>query len=187
LKNNATIFFSSTDENYEKSKLFTGRYTAGSAYWILNRIIIAPSDFTKDLLMRQIDTFKLRRLSAVLVHEVVHIYIKERIGVFKTIFLPSWKNEGYCEFISDNSTIDIQYAKNIFLNMSKSEEDALFDRKDFHARIYGYFKHRIKVDYLLAYKKVDFDTFIENDYDEEVLENEIKRDLRSGTYKFENQ
>ncbi|HON51951.1 MAG TPA: hypothetical protein PLS12_01960 [Bacteroidales bacterium] len=187
INSNISLFFSSSDKNYFKSNFFTGKYTAAKSYWILNRIVISPSDLKNDILKREIDTFKMRKISDIIVHEITHIYMRQKLGVFKSFFLETWKKEGYCEYIANSSTINIDYAKNVFINYSKEQVRAIIDKRDFHSHIYEYFKYRLKVDYLLAYKGVDFDTFIETDYNVDELEKEIREDLISGNYKFEKQ
>ena len=50
--------------------------------------------------------------------------------------------------------------------------------------LYFYFTSRLKTDYLLGYKKVPFDEFIDTEYDEELLEEEIRTALKKEEYKF---
>lgn len=128
---------------------------------------------------RMID-FENSTLSDVIIHEICHIYLSKRLSKIKVFFLESWKNEGYCEYISEHSTLDIEKGLSLFMTNNKTE----IEKTDNDKILYFYFTSRLKTDYLLGYKKVPFDEFIDTEYDEELLEEEIRNALKKGEYKF---
>ena len=119
-------------------------------------------------------------LSDVIIHEICHIYLSKRLSKIKVFFLETWKNEGYCEYISEHSTLDIEEGLSLFMTNDKAE----IEKTDRDKILYFYFTSRLKTDYLLGYKKMPFDEFIDTDYDEELLEEEIRTALKNETYKF---
>lgn len=187
LDTDISLFFSTKSNNYFASNFFRGKHTAGMSYNSLNRIIICPSNFENNKITRSIDPYNHRKLSDILVHELTHQHLVKKIGLLKSYFIEKWKNEGYCEYIANSSTIDIEFAKKVFLSYDKKQKEIFYNKKDFTCIAYDYFKYRIRVDYLLTYKKIDFDTFIKSKYNIMALEKEIKANLLSGEYIFNQQ
>lgn len=120
------------------------------------------------------------KLSDVIAHELCHIYLSKKLSLLDYTFLESWKNEGYCEYISEHSTLDIEKGLSWFMTNNQAE----IEKTDRDKILFFYFTSRLKTDYLLGYKKVPFDYFIDTDYDEELLEEEIRTALKKGEYKF---
>lgn len=120
------------------------------------------------------------KLSDVIAHELCHIYLSKKLSLLDYTFLESWKNEGYCEYISEHSTLDIEKGLSLFMTNNQAE----IEKTDRDKILFFYFTSRLKTDYLLDYKKVPFDDFIDTEYDEELLEEEIRNALKKGEYKF---
>lgn len=115
-------------------------------------------------------------LSEIITHEFCHIYLSNKLPFGDFIFLESWKNEGFCEYIADHSTIDIEKGLNLFLASKSPDKEA--------ETIYFYFKARLKSDYLLRHKGISLEEYVDTKYDTESLENEIRTALKNGEYKF---
>ncbi len=120
------------------------------------------------------------KLSDVIAHELCHIYLSKKLSLLDYTFLESWKNEGYCEYISEHSTLDIEKGLSLFMTNNQAE----IEKTDRDKILFFYFTSRLKTDYLLGYKKMPFDEFIDTEYDEELLEEEIRTALNKGEYKF---
>ena len=120
------------------------------------------------------------KLSDVIAHELCHIYLSKKLSLLDYTFLELWKNEGYCEYISEHSTLDIEKGLSLFMTNNQAE----IEKTDRDKILFFYFTSRLKTDFLLGYKKVPFDYFIDTEYDEEMLEEEIRNALKDGEYKF---
>lgn len=128
---------------------------------------------------RMID-FDNSTLSDVIIHELCHIYLSKRLSKIKVFLLETWKNEGYCEYVSEHSTLDIEKGLSWFMTNNQAE----IEKTDRDKILFFYFTSRLKTDFLLGYKKVSFEEFIDTEYDEELLEEEIRNALKKGEYKF---
>ncbi|MBR5208774.1 MAG: hypothetical protein IKV67_02860 [Paludibacteraceae bacterium] len=120
------------------------------------------------------------KLSEIITHELAHIYMSEKLSNVKSILLETWKEEGFAEYISEHSTIGIEKGLSLFLTNKQSSTE----NDEYNKILYFYFTSRLKTDFLLGYKKVPFDEFIDTDYEEELLEEEIRTALKNETYKF---
>ncbi len=119
------------------------------------------------------------KLSEIIIHELAHVYLSKKISKVKSILLETWKDEGFAEYISEHSTIGIEKGLSLFLTNNQSGiED------EYNKILYFYFTSRLKTDFLLGYKKVSFEEFINTEYDEKLLEEEIRNALKKGEYKF---
>lgn len=67
-----------------------------------------------------------RTLSSVIAHEITHGLIRERIGLVNEIRMPKWIKEGYCDYISRESSFPEDEGRRLLLagkdNPSKSFE-----------------------------------------------------------------
>lgn len=181
LDDKISLFFSKTEAQYYRSIFFNGKYSLAMNYLFLNRIIISPSNLQEDRVMRQLSSFTARKLSDVIVHEVAHNYLYEKIGFFKYLSISKWKNEGFCDYISNSSSFDIPLGIKIFIG---EKNDKLLQKGEFYEHIYAYFEYRLIVDYLFHFKKINFNDFIKNKFNLPLLKAEIKKNLISGKYVF---
>jgi len=44
----------------------------------------------------------------VIAHEITHLFIQKRFGTTNAVLTPTWKNEGYCEYVAGDSTITLE-------------------------------------------------------------------------------
>jgi hypothetical protein len=98
----------------------------------------------------------------------------------------NWKSEGFSDYVANSSSLNIEDGKRIFIENGEKQAN-IEAGEDIWKYVYFYFKSRLKVDYLLSYKKVPFDDFINTKFDEQKLENEIREALQKGLYTFNKQ
>ena len=72
------------------------------------------TDFNSNLAYRNSLTNNTRILSQVIAHEITHQLVKRRLGVRRYVLLPTWKNEGYCEVVSQGLSDDLALQRQIF-------------------------------------------------------------------------
>ncbi len=165
------ILCNSTNEFMWKSITWDNKIQ-GATRWQFKHIAINNCSIEENKMIG----FDNSTLSDVITHEFCHIYLYKKLPFWDFIFLESWKNEGFCEYIADHSSIGIGTGLNLFLtsDLANKEDEAK----------YFYFKSRLKSDYLLGYKGISFEEFVDTKYDVESLENEIRTALKNGEYKF---
>jgi hypothetical protein len=65
-----------------------------------------------------------RTLSGVIAHETTHIFVAHHLGEWRALLLPSWKNEGYADYVARESSLsDADYAQ---LHANGAERPAMF-------------------------------------------------------------
>lgn len=65
-----------------------------------------------------------RTLSGVIAHETSHILVAHHYGEWQALTLPSWKNEGYADFVAQESSLsDAEYAQ---LRANGARREAMF-------------------------------------------------------------
>lgn len=133
-------------------------------YPITQHIFLSETDVLKNQIIRNSETYNKRKLSAVIAHETVHSYLENELGLLKYKLLPSWKNEGYCDFIAKESSY----------NETLGREELCSNSQEPKSPSFTYFKYRMLTEYLLKDKKVELDSFLENTFDLNQLESEYK-------------
>lgn len=168
------IICGSTKEFLWKSLVWDDQ-TLGVTRWLLGNTTINKSSIKNDKM-----DLNDSKLSETIAHELCHIYLSKKLSLLDFILLKAWKDEGFAEYISEHSTLDIEKGLSLFMTNNKAE----IEKTDRDKILYFYFTSRLKTDFLLDYKKVPFDDFIDTEYDEELLEEEIRTALKKGEYKF---
>jgi hypothetical protein len=77
----------------------------GVSYGLLSETFLAPSDVAADTITRAAPAHKTRSLSSVIAHELTHLLLARRFGVVRDFFTPSWKKEGFCEYVAGEPTL----------------------------------------------------------------------------------
>src|SRR4029453_6583941 len=95
-----------------------------------------------------------RSLSGVIAHEVTHLFIRNRYGTVKASLMPVWKNEGYCEYTAQDSTITLDEAIRLW------RENPLDDTG------YRYAKYYLMVKQLLENENMTVDDLFTTSLDE---------------------
>ncbi|GHT66304.1 hypothetical protein FACS189452_01960 [Bacteroidia bacterium] len=139
----------------------TSRRAFAVNYPIFNTIFIAKCDIANDSVYKNnIKDNYTKKLSGTIAHEATHTLIKEKIGLRKFIMLPTWKNEGYCEYIAYNNA-----------NATKEAKEYLIVNKNNHKPSADYRRYYYAVAYLIDIEKMSFDDIMTTDLSlEQVLE-----------------
>ena len=155
------IFISSGFKPYS---IFSPSYKNAFAvtYPIIKNIFISKTDVENNLVQRNADEDNERSLSSVIEHEVTHILIENEIGIKDNRKLETWKKEGYCEYISVESKLNLKAGIKKVYKDSNSSSPA-----------FSYLKYRIFVTYLIDVKGHSFHSLVKTEFDLRQLEKEL--------------
>jgi len=120
----------------------------------INNIIVSKTDVPADLVFVNRDYHNSRSLSGVVVHEMTHLFIRQRFGTLQASMMPTWKNEGYCEYVAGESTIPLEEGMRLW------RENPNDDSR------YRYTKYHAMVKYLLEKENLSVDDLFTRDLDE---------------------
>ncbi|HOS83650.1 MAG TPA: hypothetical protein PK199_01910 [Bacteroidales bacterium] len=159
------VFLPISEKQYNFWTYYFFKGTLGLNQLVLNRIFINPN------------LPKTRKIEDVLLHELAHSYLKQEYGYVKALRMPTWKNEGFCEYVSESSSMEKQ--EGIHYLMNEQKEDSLLLTNSIERRQYEYFKYRLMFEYLIEKKKMTPKQIIETEIDIKLIESEIKLTVSS--------
>jgi hypothetical protein len=133
-----------------------------------NNVIINRSDIAGDKVFVQRPFRNIRLLSGVVAHETAHLFIRKRLGTVRASLLPTWKNEGYCEYIAGNTTISFEDGMELWRDNPNDDSK------------YAYFKYHQVVKYLLDDEKISVEELFNRDFDLKELGAKVFAKLNSG-------
>ncbi len=139
--------------------------TFGVNYTHHKNVFISKSAIPVNLVYNMTDENNVRTLSSVIAHEAVHSLLMRRLGLIKYVFFPTWKNDGYCEFIARESSY----------NQEKGLAEVCSNNENSDSKSFMYFKYRLYIKYLLEEKKITLDNFLNADFDQKELDEGIKK------------
>src|SRR5262245_19464313 len=131
----------------------------------INNILINKSDVTDDWVFLNRPERNKRSLSGVIAHEVTHLSMRDKVGTLRASLMPTWKNEGYCEYIAGDSTITLEEGAKLW------KENPNDDSK------YRYIKYHMMVKYLLETEKLSIEEVFSRDFDPGELETKVLESL----------
>lgn len=157
------IFISSSHGLYSFLSLYVGGNSFAKGYPILptSNVFVNKSDVARDLVFRDARTDGERSLSGVIAHEVTHLLVREKFGYLKNLTLPSWKQEGYSEYVAGGTLLDYE------TGVRRWKENPANDSG------YRYFKYYMLVKYLIDVKKLSVDEVFTRDFDVQSLQREV--------------
>jgi hypothetical protein len=124
---------------------FWGLYVFRAFGWNrFNGIYIVKTDIKKDLSFRNDVTYNTTILSEVIAHEVVHTLQRVNQGYIKMYQLPTWKVEGYAEYIRKDKKFNLSDSKKLLQEISPD-----------HSYAADYIRYHICTQYLFSTKKVN--------------------------------
>jgi hypothetical protein len=106
-----------------------------------------------------------RTLSGVIAHEITHSLL-HRIPEGRA--LPTWKEEGYADYVAGESTFD--HARGVRLLKAGAHHPS---------PAFRYFKYRLLVEYLLDVKRIQFEEFLTEEHDPRRLEAHLVAELHT--------
>jgi hypothetical protein len=99
----------------------------------INNIYVSNTDVANDRVFVNRDSHNMRSLSGVIAHETTHLFIRNRYGTLNASLMPTWKNEGYCEYVAGDSTIS--FDEGLALWRSNPNDDSGYRYLKYHAMI----------------------------------------------------
>ena len=134
-------------------------------YPISQNIFISKSSISQNYILRNGKENNKRTLSGVIAHETVHSLLENKLGLLKYKLLPSWKNEGYCDFIANESSF----------NKQKGVKEICNDTEKKDIPSFKYFKYRIITEYLFEERKITLEKFLNDDFELEEINKNLKK------------
>jgi len=134
-------------------------------YPIFQNIFISKSSVLQNYILRNGKENNKRTLSGVIAHETVHSLLENKLGLLKYKLLPSWKNEGYCDFIANESSFNEQKGLTNICNDEVNSESASFK----------YFKYRKITQYLFEERKITLEKFLNDDFEMQEINKNLKK------------
>lgn len=139
-------------------------------YPVVQNIFLTKSDLSKNLIISNNESNNRRTLSGVIAHETIHSLLENKIGIVDFKLLPTWKVEGYADYIAKESSYS---AANDIKTICKTTQNGA-------SRSYKYFEYRIITEYLLLQRNIELNEFLKNEFEleklkEKALENYCKK------------
>ena len=113
---------------------------------ITGNIFVADADVERNVARSRSSAYNTRSFSSVLAHEITHGLIRRRLGTFRSVRLPSWLAEGYCDYVAQESSFP--EAEGVRL-LTSGEDDP--------SRSFDYFVGRQMVTHLIDREHLSFD------------------------------
>jgi hypothetical protein len=120
-------------------------------------------------------------LTALMVHEMIHILQADRYGLLNFSPLkhpPMWKLEGYPEYVArstylNSKTYDLRKEIQRFVSTDKDAKREIFEAVEGHFMPTYYFKGRIMVEYLMNIKGMTYDAILNDQRTQEEIFSEM--------------
>lgn len=71
-----------------------------------NVLILNRSDIVSDRVTNGAPVGGMRTISGTIAHETVHLLLAHHLGEFRAMRLPTWKQEGYADYIGGETSVD---------------------------------------------------------------------------------
>ena len=158
------IFLTNSQKLYTFLSLGIGWNSFGKGYPLLptNNVFINEADVSRDLVFRKSETGSQRSLSGVISHEITHLLIRKKFGYVKNITMPSWKKEGYAEYVAGGSTLNQETGVSLWKANPNDGSG------------YQYFKYYLTVKYLLEQDRLPVEElFNRGDIDQTQTEKKV--------------
>lgn len=123
----------------------------------IDNVMINRSDLAADRVFVNRAESNSRSLSGVIAHEVAHLFIRKKYGTIQASLMPTWKNEGYCEYVAGDSTITLEEG------IRRWRENPTDDTR------YRYIKYHLMVKHLLENEKMSVDDLFTKSLDEKEI------------------
>lgn len=135
---------------------------------VTDHVFIAAADFSADIASRPGPDFNRRSLSSVMAHEIMHGLIRHRLGLVKSLRLPDWIDEGYCDFIARESSFPEEPGLRLFASGQSHP-----------SRSYRYFTYRQMVRHLVEDQKKSFSEIVARSDEPDAVSAEARQALHS--------
>jgi hypothetical protein len=135
-----------------------GRGSFGTTYAVIRTTVLERVDVRDNLSYRDAPRDNVRPLGSVIAHERMHALLDRRFGALACFRMPTWKTEGYCEFVAGDPSFDVAEGKRL-----------ICDGKDDDSGPFRYFRYHAMVKYLLEVEGLSVDELFSRRFDEAAL------------------
>ena len=122
-----------------------------STFFNYKRIIVSKTDFDTGTVENNKKEWNTRDITSLIVHESCHCYFARIHALLTRLKMPSWKEEGLCEYYSNGSSYSVEKG---FYNLKNNKENSSLS--------YKYFKYRFLVSYMANIEKKQIDDIIKD-------------------------
>jgi len=161
------VFLTNSFGLYSSLSLFLGSNSFGKGFATLptDNVFINKSDPANDLVLRNAPSNRERSLSGVIAHEITHLLIRKRFGYWRNLTMPTWKKEGYAEYVAGGSTLSYETGVKLWKQNPKDSTG------------YQYFRYYMLVKYLIEHDKLTVNELFEREIDLPQLEEKVLKTL----------
>ena len=82
------------------------RQAFGANLKVVSNIFVNTADIRADTVTTDTGQHDKRTLSGVVAHECTHTLLVRKFGLVRSFRLPSWKQEGYCDYVAQETSFD---------------------------------------------------------------------------------
>lgn len=129
-------------------------------------VVLGRVEIESDRILRAPPRQGGRSLSGVLAHERTHALIDDHLGGWTSLKCPSWKKEGYCDYIAGDCTFPIPEAKRL-IRAGRTSADPAF----------RYAQSSLIVKYLIEIEKLSVDALMALSTPEDELLAKVRQNL----------
>lgn len=79
----------------------------GVSMILTGNTVLNRCDIANDICMNDQPNFNRRSMHSVLAHESMHQLMARNLGMVQYVRLPTWKNEGYCEYVAGDPSFSV--------------------------------------------------------------------------------
>jgi hypothetical protein len=157
------IFLTGSQGLYSFLSMYVGGKSFAKGFALLppENVFVNRADVSRDLVFRETRGDDERNLTGVLAHEAAHFLTRRRLGYWKNLRAPSWKLEGYAEYVAGGSLLGGEEGAR------RWKESPADDSR------YRYFKYYMLVRHLFEVRKLSFREVFDRDIDVRALEAEV--------------
>jgi len=160
---NQRIFMTESHGTYRFFAL--SNYSFASTIPVIENIRINKTNIDEDLVLRNTEKPNKRSLSGVIAHEVTHNQISRKFGLARYLKIPTWKDEGYAEYIAGETTLSFEEG----IRLWKAEGN--------DSPHLAYFKYHQMVKYLLENEKLSVEDLFAKKIDEKEIEAKVFKEI----------
>jgi hypothetical protein len=142
-----------------------GTQAFGVTYAMRHNTFLNRAEIPADRIFRSSPEQNKRPLSSVIAHERTHALLLSHYGLTTEYFLPTWKKEGYCEYIGGHPSFDYDEGKRL-----------IRERRDSQSPAFRYFEFYLMVKYLIDVEHRSLDELISTSFDED----EVRANVREA-------
>ena len=164
------VFINDSFKLYGFQSAFLNREAFGITYLNLGGIIyINKADIDNNITYSPREKFNKRSLHDIIAHESTHVYLRNKLGFFKEMFMSHWEKEGFCEYVASSSSYPLK--KGLY-----NLQNNITDEKS--SASYKYFKARMAMTYMIEIEGKDLIQILDADLElDSILTKEVINEI----------